>query len=535
MAPERNQRRGGSGLPGMRDSDPLTGGDGPSRAEVQRRIDSLYNRAETDSKTFNATRAMALGTSSGTPVARPASGRDRGGFDPALDRVARQWFDVARGSLGPTVAAALPPDRLPDRSPTALPGRADYSDTVRELEAAARPALELTAGPTTAPLALPPAERTAVLPELTAGPAELLPPAIEPATPPWQLASSPFQSAPGTAMAPGIPAQPAPAEPIAAQPVSAQPFAVQPFVVQPFADPLFADQPFTDQPFPVPPAAAPEPAPAAAAAPAVSWAPAPATAPPRSPSPAKPNRSSMGPAKNRNRLKLTAARQLLARQVAQLAPPAPAPTSPVPPAQAVWPTAPAPAPRAPEGQWLPGQSDGYGTAVYAAPPATVGQGPATGSFPVVPSPTATGPVPVVTAVPAVPEPPAVTAPLPDPATSGKAAAALGFARAQIGRPCLSGAAGPEAYDCDGLTQAAWRAAGVALARTAQEQASTGTAIPLTELQPGDLLFFHEDASHVGLVTGAGTVIHAPGPGASVREDSVFFAGPQAIRGAVRPA
>jgi cell wall-associated NlpC family hydrolase len=452
MAPERNQRRGGSGLPGRPDSDPFTADDGPSRAEVRQRIDSLYDRAETDSRTFNATRARTLGTSSsGAPAARPATGTGRGGSDPVLDSVARQWFDMARGSVGPTVAAALPPDRLPGRSPAALPGRPaerpDQRDTVRELEAAARPALELTAGAGQAPPALPPAEPTAVLPELTAAPAELLPPVVGPARPPAQLLSPPPESPPEVLMAPapGIPAQPGAVQPPAAPPAAAQPAAV------------------------------PAPAPATPGVPPAPWAATVPAAQPRPVSPAEPDRTSMGPAKERNRLKLTAARRLLDRRTAALAPRAPqAPPPPAAPARSAVPTA-------------------------------------------------------------APRPPAATVRSPAPVTPGKAAAALDFARAQIGRPCLWGAAGPEAYDAAGLVQAAWRTAGVALPRTAREQASTGTAIPLTDLRPGDLLFFHDDSSHVGLVTGSGTMIHAPGPGAWVREESVFFAGPQAIRGATRPA
>ncbi|MHB9863964.1 C40 family peptidase [Streptomyces sp. YIM S03343] len=470
----------------MRDSDPFGGGDGPSRAEVQRRIDRLYDRAETDSRTFNATRAMALGTSSsaGAPVVRPASGRARGGSDPALDSVTRQWFDAARGSIGPTVAAALPRDLLPGRSPAALPGppaeRPDYSATIRELEAAARPVLELTAGTAPAPAALPPAERTAALPELTAAPTELLPPATEPAWPPAQLPPAPMDSAPGTGSIPGIPAQPTAARPAVTEP-----------------------------PAPTPAVPGASPAPWATATPATRPSPA---------STAHPDRSAMGPAKERNRLKLTAAHQLLARRTAQLAPQAPAiPAAPAPMApqtQPTWPTAPDPT-----GQWLPQQPDDYGTTTYAAPTPTAAQDPATGSIPTVPS---------------APTLPTITQP-PLQATPGKAAAALDFARAQLGRPCLWGAAGPEAYDCGGLTQAAWRAAGVTLPRTAPEQASAGTLVPLTELQPGDLLFFQDGPSHVGLVTGNGLMIHAPGPGASVREESVFFAGPQAIQGAIRPA
>ncbi|WP_234425997.1 C40 family peptidase, partial [Streptomyces kebangsaanensis] len=117
----------------------------------------------------------------------------------------------------------------------------------------------------------------------------------------------------------------------------------------------------------------------------------------------------------------------------------------------------------------------------------------------------------------------------------KAAKALEFARAQIGRPCVWGATGPESYDCSSLTQAAWRAAGVALPRAAFEQAGSGAPVELADLQPGDLVFFYSEVNHVGLYSGNGTMVHAPSPGASIREESIFFAGPQAIHSAVRPA
>ncbi|NUQ99629.1 MAG: C40 family peptidase [Streptomyces sp.] len=121
------------------------------------------------------------------------------------------------------------------------------------------------------------------------------------------------------------------------------------------------------------------------------------------------------------------------------------------------------------------------------------------------------------------------------ATVTKADRAIDFARAQIGRPCLWGAVGPESYDNAGLTQAAWRAAGVTLPRTTYEQATAGTVIPLAESRPGDLIFFNDNFSHVGLCTGNGMMIHAPGPGAVIREDSVHYAGEAAVRIAVRPA
>lgn len=110
-----------------------------------------------------------------------------------------------------------------------------------------------------------------------------------------------------------------------------------------------------------------------------------------------------------------------------------------------------------------------------------------------------------------------------------------FARAQIGRPCLWGAVGPESYDNAGLTQASWKAAGVTLPRTPHEQANAGTVIPLAESRPGDLIFFHDNFSHVGLYTGNGLMIHAPGPGSVIREESIHNAGEAAIRIAVRPA
>ncbi|WP_432029122.1 NlpC/P60 family protein [Streptomyces sp. 1222.5] len=117
----------------------------------------------------------------------------------------------------------------------------------------------------------------------------------------------------------------------------------------------------------------------------------------------------------------------------------------------------------------------------------------------------------------------------------KAEKAIAFARAQLGRPYVSGASGPGSYDCSGLTQAAWRAAGVTLPRAARDQAVAGTAVALADARPGDLVFFHEDSSHVGLYTGDGTMIHAPEPGAYIREEPVHRAGEALVQGVVRPA
>ncbi|MEU6594894.1 NlpC/P60 family protein [Streptomyces sp. NPDC046881] len=116
----------------------------------------------------------------------------------------------------------------------------------------------------------------------------------------------------------------------------------------------------------------------------------------------------------------------------------------------------------------------------------------------------------------------------------KARKAIAFARAQVGKPCVWGAAGPGSYDCSGLTQAAWKSAGVTLPRTAREQAEAGTPVPPADARPGDLVFFHDDVSHVGLCTGDGMMIHAPRPGAYVREEPVSGIGESAVHSVVRP-
>ncbi|MGW0870316.1 NlpC/P60 family protein [Streptomyces sp. NPDC002740] len=117
----------------------------------------------------------------------------------------------------------------------------------------------------------------------------------------------------------------------------------------------------------------------------------------------------------------------------------------------------------------------------------------------------------------------------------KAEKALAFARAQIGKPYVWGAAGPGSYDCSGLTQASWKAAGVTLPRTTYDQVDAGTTVPLADARPGDLVFFYDDVSHVGVYAGNGMMIHAPKPGAYVREESVFYDGESGIHSVVRPA
>ncbi|MFE7386278.1 NlpC/P60 family protein [Streptomyces sp. NPDC057582] len=120
----------------------------------------------------------------------------------------------------------------------------------------------------------------------------------------------------------------------------------------------------------------------------------------------------------------------------------------------------------------------------------------------------------------------------DTSATTKAEKVLAFARDQIGKPYVWGATGPSSYDCSGLTQAAWKAAGVDIPRTTWDQVKIGTRIATADLQPGDLVFFYDDISHVGIYKGDGMMIHAPKPGANVREESIYY---MPIYGSVRPA
>ncbi|MFF7164806.1 NlpC/P60 family protein [Streptomyces sp. NPDC008086] len=117
----------------------------------------------------------------------------------------------------------------------------------------------------------------------------------------------------------------------------------------------------------------------------------------------------------------------------------------------------------------------------------------------------------------------------------KAEKALAFARSQIGKPYVWGATGPDSYDCSGLTQGAWKAAGVDIPRVTYDQVNAGTTVPLSSAQPGDLVFFYDDVTHVGIYIGNGMMIHAPKPGAYVREESIYYDGESAIHSVVRPA
>lgn len=115
--------------------------------------------------------------------------------------------------------------------------------------------------------------------------------------------------------------------------------------------------------------------------------------------------------------------------------------------------------------------------------------------------------------------------------SGRAAAAVAYAMAQVGDSYVYGAAGPSAFDCSGLTMMAWAQAGVALPHSSSMQYSSGSRVSSSDLQPGDLVFYYSPISHVGMYIGNGMIVHAANPSSGV-EVSELYSMPYV--GAVRP-
>jgi len=107
-------------------------------------------------------------------------------------------------------------------------------------------------------------------------------------------------------------------------------------------------------------------------------------------------------------------------------------------------------------------------------------------------------------------------------------AMLSAAMSRRGLPYVYGAAGPASFDCSGLVQWSFARAGITMPRTAAEQALAGPAVPVSQLQPGDLLFYHTDPtapgyiSHVGIYLGNGWMIQAPQPGMDVEAVHAYF-------------
>lgn len=107
-----------------------------------------------------------------------------------------------------------------------------------------------------------------------------------------------------------------------------------------------------------------------------------------------------------------------------------------------------------------------------------------------------------------------------PGGSDRARIAMNFALSQVGKPYVRGGTGPSAYDCSGLTMVAYAQAGIGLPRTSQAQYGVGQPVSLSQLQPGDLVFYYSGISHVGIYIGGGMIVHASNPRTGVTTASV---------------
>jgi cell wall-associated NlpC family hydrolase/uncharacterized coiled-coil protein SlyX len=111
---------------------------------------------------------------------------------------------------------------------------------------------------------------------------------------------------------------------------------------------------------------------------------------------------------------------------------------------------------------------------------------------------------------------------PLPAQLPQTAQAIKIATAQLGKPYVWGATGPDSFDCSGLMQWSWAQLGVGLPRVAADQQAWAIPVPISQVLPGDLVFFGNPAHHVGIYVGNGMMIDAPHTGAYVEVDSVWW-------------
>jgi len=106
------------------------------------------------------------------------------------------------------------------------------------------------------------------------------------------------------------------------------------------------------------------------------------------------------------------------------------------------------------------------------------------------------------------------------AGSGAGAAAVQAALSRLGDPYVWGGSGPGAFDCSGLVMWAFQQSGVYLPHSSQMQSGGGQSVSLDQMQPGDVVTYYSDASHVGLYIGDGLMVHASTFGVPVAVDSV---------------
>ena len=118
-------------------------------------------------------------------------------------------------------------------------------------------------------------------------------------------------------------------------------------------------------------------------------------------------------------------------------------------------------------------------------------------------------------------------------TNTQAEKVVAFVYAQIGKPYVFGASGPNSYDCSGLTSAAWASVGISIPRTSQEQWAGLPHVPTSDMQPGDILVFN-GAGHVGIYVGGGMMIDAPHTGLDVQKVALSGWYASTMDGVVRP-
>jgi len=123
--------------------------------------------------------------------------------------------------------------------------------------------------------------------------------------------------------------------------------------------------------------------------------------------------------------------------------------------------------------------------------------------------------------------PAAEEPAPEPAGNSAAATAVAAALSKEGAAYVYGAAGPNAFDCSGLTSWAWAQAGVSIPRTSSGQGGL-PVVALSELQPGDVVTYYSPVSHVAMYIGGGQVIHASTESRPVYITTVSGAGPNPV-------
>jgi peptidoglycan DL-endopeptidase CwlO len=100
--------------------------------------------------------------------------------------------------------------------------------------------------------------------------------------------------------------------------------------------------------------------------------------------------------------------------------------------------------------------------------------------------------------------------------------ALRFALSRVGDPYVFAAAGPDEFDCSGLTMWAYAQVGISLVHYTGSQWNEGIHVSISQLEPGDLVFFYPDISHVGMYVGDGMMVDAPHTGTDVQVEPIFW-------------